>query len=103
MHVLDAAAKAFSGEVVPVRMKKTRQTIGHMLPHSPRLWERVTSIVRTASDVASHRKKSALADEADDVLCRLQRLFGDDVCAFRAVDQDLIDMAGICRQPLHLR
>src|SRR5207248_3927024 len=48
-------------------------------------------------------QKSALADEADDVLCRLQRLFGDDVCAFRAVDQDLIDMAGICRQPLHLR
>src|SRR6266567_6604509 len=83
-----------------------------MLPHSLSLWERLgasgcgrsngTSTIRIAPDVASHCKNSALADEADDILCRLHSFIGYRARAIGAVDQDLIDMAGIGHQPLHL-
>ncbi len=41
------------------------------------------------------------ADETDDILCRAHGLSGDGTGAIGAVDQDRIDMAGVCHQPLH--
>src|SRR5438270_24336 len=108
MHVPDAAAKTFSSESlsrawiggwVLVRTKKTRQT---MMPHAAILAASLgegNKHRRQASDVALHRKNSVLADEAHDVLCRLQGLFGDQARALGPVDQDLIDMAGVGHQP----
>src|ERR1700676_1845198 len=48
------------------------------------------------------RARSALADKPDDVLGRLHGLGGDGAGAGGAVGEDLIDMAGVGHQPLHL-
>src|SRR5215467_12956155 len=47
-------------------------------------------------------QKSALADEADNVLCLLHRFLTDCARTIRAVGQDCIDMAWIGDQPFHL-
>src|SRR5229473_3182349 len=55
-----------------------------------------------AAAIMAKAMELTLADETDDVLCRSHGLHRDGAGTVGAVDQDLIDMAGICDQPLHL-